>query len=144
LSREAFEGGEFDWFAVDAVGHVGHFSTAGFGPVPMPILERLDAAQEHDLWSLGTRLLDLPEAGTASGHLPGRIDEWLELARRGLYGFDWKHWSGPYLRAATPGIPVAVSSLPAELRHLVSMVEFPGVRFAALELIRPEELCPCG
>jgi hypothetical protein len=144
VSREAFEGGEFDWFAVDAAGHVGHFSTAGFGPVPLPILERLDAAQMDDLWSLGRRMLDLPVIGAASGQMPGRIDDWLALARRGLFGFDWKHWSGPYLRAATPGVPVTVANLSAELRRLASVVEFQELRFAQLEAIRPEAFYPCG
>lgn len=46
VSREAFEGGEFHWFGVDAVGHVGHFSTAGFGPVPLPVLDRPDSAPQ--------------------------------------------------------------------------------------------------
>lgn len=144
MSREAFEGGEFDWFAVDAAGHVGHFSTAGYGPVPLPVLDRLDRAQEDALWSLGERLLGLPVIGQATGHLPGRIDDWLELARRGLFGFDWKHWSGPYLRAAVPSVPVGVADLPAELQALVRLVVLPGVRFAELVSVRPEELCPCG
>ena len=144
MSRKAFEGGEFDWFAVDAAGHVGHFSTAGYGPVPLPVLDRLDAAQQDEVWALGERLLELPVVGPAGGHLPGRIDDWLELARRGLFGFDWQHWSGPYRRAATPGVPIGVVALPAELQRLVRLVELPGVRFAELESVRPEELCPCG
>src|SRR5687767_11101554 len=98
MSRDAFEGSEFDWFAVDGVGHVGQFSTAGHGPVPMSILERLDFAWTDELWTLGKRLLTLPVLGDAMGHLPGTIDDWLELSRRGLFGFDWRHWSGPYQR----------------------------------------------
>jgi hypothetical protein len=144
VSREAFEGGEFDWFAVDAVGHVGHFSTAGFGPVPLPVLNRLDATRMDDVWSLGERMLELPETGAATGCLPGRIDDWLELARRGLFGFDWQHWSGPYRRAATPGVPIEVAALPPELLRLVKLVELPGIRFADSESVRPEELCTCG
>jgi hypothetical protein len=144
VSREAFEGGEFDWFAVDAAGHIGHFATAGYGPVPLPVLDRLDAARMDEVWSLGERLLGLPVVGRATAHLPGRIDDWLELARRGLFGFDWQHWSGPYRRAATPSDPVGVASLPAELQRLVRLVEWQGVRFAELESVRPEELCPCG
>ncbi len=144
MSREAFEGVEFDWFAVDATGHVGHFSTAGYGPVPLPVLDRLDAAQTDELWSLGERLLGLPVVGQATGHLPGEIDDWLELARRGLFGFDWQHGSGPYRRAATPGVPVSIADLPADLQRLVRLVELPGVRFAEVESVRPEELGPCG
>jgi len=80
------------------------------------ILDRLDAAQTDDLWSLGERLLELPVVGRATGHLPGLIDDWLELARRGLFGFDWQHWSGPYRRAATPGVPVGSRPCPPNCR----------------------------
>gem|GEM_PF-6707561 len=96
------------------------------------------------IWSLGDRLLALPVVGQATGHLPGRIDDWLELARRGLFGFDWQHWSGPYQRAATPSVPVEVATLPTELQRLVRLIEWPGARFANLQSVRPEELCPCG
>jgi hypothetical protein len=144
VSREAFVGREFDWFAVDVAGHVGHFSTAGFGPVPLPVLDRLDEARADELWSLGKRLLELPVTGRATGHLPGRIDDWLEFGRRGLFSFDWQLWPGPYLRAATPSIPLGVAALSPELRRLIRLVEWPGVRFAEMQSVRPEELCPCG
>ena len=144
MGREAFDGFEFDWFAVDASGHVGHFSTAGYGPVPLPVLERLDVGKEGDLWSLGERLLVLPTIGSATGHASGHIDDWLALARRGLYGFDWKHWSGPYLRRATPDVPIKVEAIPDDLQRLVRLVEFPRVTFAEMKSIRPEDLCPCG
>jgi hypothetical protein len=143
LSREAFEGGEFDWFAVDAAGHIGHFSTAGFGPVPLPVLVRLDAPKLDELWSLGEGMLRLPVVGEATGHLPGRIDDWLGMARRGLFSYDWQHWSGPYQRAATPSVPVRVTALPAHLSEVVRLVEWPSIRFAELQSVRPEELCPC-
>lgn len=142
MGREAFEGGEFDWFAVDAVGHIGHFSTAGYGPVPLSVLARLDAAHDDEVWLLGERMLELPVIGQATGHLPGRIDDWLELARRGLFGFDWKHWSGPYLRAATPSVAVEIAAPPTPMQQLVRLVELPDVTFAELESVRPEKLCP--
>jgi hypothetical protein len=144
MSRQAFEDREFDWFAIDTAGHIGHFSTAGYGPVPVAILDRLDAPQTDELWSLGKRLLELPVIGQASGNLPGRIDDWREMARRGLFSFDWQHWSGPYVRAATPDVPVTVEALSAELQAIVGLIQWPGIRFAELQSIRPETICPCG
>jgi hypothetical protein len=138
MSRERIEGGEFDWFAVDGAGHVGHVATAGFGPVPANVLARLTEASE-----LPERVLTLPAIGEATGHLPGRIDDWLEMARRGLFSYDWQHWSGPYRRAATPSVPVHVADLPVEVRRTVSLVVWPGVRLAESLVVRPEELCPC-
>ncbi len=139
MSREVIEGGEFDWFAVDGVGHVGHFATAGFGPVPTAILARLGELRE-----LNERFIALPAIGDATGHLPGQIDDWLEMARRGLFAYDWQHWSGPYRRAATPSLPVQVAELPPVFRQSLSVIVWPGVRFAESWALRPEELCPCG
>jgi hypothetical protein len=144
VSREAFGGGEFDWFAVDGVGHVGHFATAGFGPVPVPILARLDEGQTDQLWDLRDRVLGLPLVGSAIGHLPGRIDDWLEMARRGLFSYDWKHWSGPYRLAATPSTPIRVSELPPELAESICLIEWPNVRFSESRALQPEELSRCG
>ena len=138
MSREAVQGGEFDWFAVDADGHVGHFATAGFGPVPAVVLTRLAELRELD-----ERVLRLPAIGAATGHLSGIIDDWLEMARRGLFAYDWKHWNGPYRRAATPSRPIALADLPPDVRELVQVVTWPDVRLAELSTIRPEELCPC-
>src|SRR4051794_24033155 len=82
VSRVVFEGSEFDWFAVDGYGYVGHFSSAGFGPVPVAIL-----AHFEELRDLDSRMRGSPIVGEATGHLPGLIDDWLEMARRGLFSY---------------------------------------------------------
>lgn len=134
----AIEGGEFDWFAVDSAGFVGHFSTAGFGPVPALLLAQLPRIE-----GLAEAMRTLPIRGDASGHLPGNIADWLEMARRGCYSFDWQHWRGPYRRAASPSCTLNWRDLPAALAALVRLVEFPEICFAELSEIRPEWLCPC-
>lgn len=138
MSRREVDGGEFDWFAVDGHGHVGHFATAGYGPVPTTVLAKLDGVRDLD-----ARVLQLPVVGEATGHLPGRIGDWLDMARRGLFAFDWKHWHGPYQRAATPSRPILIADLPTELREVVRLVTWPDVYFSELQAVRPEELCPC-
>jgi len=131
--------GEFDWFATDGAGHVGHFATAGFGPIPAIVLERLE-----ELRKLDERILQqVPVIGEASGHLPGRVDDWLEMARRGLFSYDWQHWDGPYRRAATPSRPITITDLPAALSDAVRIVAWPDVRFAELTDLRPEKWCTC-
>jgi len=134
--REQVEGGEFDWFAVD--GHVGHFSTAGYGPVPSMVLARLDELRDFD-----ERVIQLPVVGESTGHLPGRIEDWLEMARRGLFSYDWTHWHGPYQRAATPSRAIRLADLPADVRAIAQVVTWPQVNFADSLALRPEELCPC-
>jgi hypothetical protein len=129
-------GMEFDWFAVDEVGHIGHFATAGFGPIPAGVLENLEAARE-----LGRLMLQLPVAGEATGHLPGDITDWLKMARRGLFSYDWESGKRPaYLRTATPSQPIRVSDLPEDVAARFQHIRFSTIRFAELTAVRPEQL----
>ena len=129
---------EFDWLAVDGTGHLGHFATAGFGPVPAAVIARFEEMRDLD-----QRILRLPVTGNATGHLPGKIEDWLEMARRGLFAYDWKHWKGPYQRAATPNRPAVLADLPADLCEIVAVVRWSEITFAQSWTLRPEDLCPC-
>jgi hypothetical protein len=42
----------------------------------------------------------MPEIGghRVEGHGLGWCKDWRLLGNRGLYVYDWKHWSGPYER----------------------------------------------
>jgi hypothetical protein len=82
---ERFPGLEFDWFALDAAGNIGLFSSAGFGPVPTTVQLHF---QMHD---------------HAATHLDWRAPEvWKACAEQGLFVFDWQHWNGPYLKLEQP------------------------------------------
>jgi len=137
-SRSQIQGYEFDWFAIDAEGRVGHFSTAGEGLVPKVVLEHITETE-----SLTEELLRLPVTGQASGQLPGNIKDWLEMARRGVYSFDWQHSNGAYRLAATPSSELQVAGLPEALRASLSMVKFTTLRFRELTEVWPERECPC-
>lgn len=132
------EGGEFDWFAVDSRGEVAHFSAAGFGPVPVALLLQLNRIE-----GVPAAVQSLAVRGAATGHAPGIISDWLAMAERGCHSFDWKHWSGPYRRVATPSNPLNLEDLPVQLASLLRLIEFPTVSFAELSEIRPEWLCTC-
>jgi len=132
VKREVVTGGEFDWFAMDGEGHVGHFATAGFRPIPRIVLARFGELREFD-----RRILQLPAIGEATGHLGGLIEDWLEMARRGLFSYDWQHWSGPYARAATPSRAINIAEIPAALRDDIRIVEWPGNRFKDFLAVRP-------
>ncbi|TDN39139.1 hypothetical protein E4631_24155 [Hymenobacter sp. UV11] len=80
-----FPGLEFDWFALDAEGRIGLFSSAGFGPVPASVQLHF---QEHD---------------RAASHIDWRVLTMEQACgEAGLFLFDWKHWQGPYLKLAQP------------------------------------------
>src|SRR4051794_3431531 len=98
-AKKNFYGTEFDWLAVDKGGNVGHFSTAGFGPAPLAFSE-LNRNQEAAL----EYVLALPKKTVAIPlTLPGGdLSDWFEMARRGIYSFDFQDWRGPYQQIARP------------------------------------------
>jgi hypothetical protein len=112
-----FPGLEFDWFALDAEGSIGLFSTAGFGPVPTNVQLHF---RSHDQT---VRLFDLYELE--------------KCGRYGLFVFDWQHWQGPYLKMEQPRSPVAISFK----QHILQIPSLPifNMVFASVESIVVEE-----
>jgi hypothetical protein len=79
---------EFDWFAIDQAGCHAVFATAGAGPVPASIHDRLD---EHG---------DIGDSIAVTGW--GSPQVWESYARIGLFVYDWDDARGTYVRLATP------------------------------------------
>ena len=133
-------GTEFDWFAVDSDGHVGHFSSAGFGQVPKVAEAN---AELHD------RVLELLQKAPASGKssfergVGKGCEDWLKIAQHGIFSFDWKHWNGPYARIATPASPVLLDQLPEEVRSTASRIRFEKICFRKAKAVRPEDFFDC-
>jgi hypothetical protein len=100
-------GTEFDWVAADSDGHLACFSINGAGPiVSLPLDQALhDGAFE--------RVKSLPITGEASpvDRDALNITEWLEMAERGLYAYDWDSKRGVYRLVAVPGRPVRVDEI---------------------------------
>jgi len=108
------QGREFDWFATDADGHAGLFSTAGGGAIPGAVLatrELHDAAVAALLTAPPTSEVEFaPPVG------PGLANDWAAAAARGLFAFDSDPNGGPYRLVARPKAPAQPDSLPAAVR----------------------------
>jgi hypothetical protein len=55
-------GFEFDWLAVDSLGHVASFSTSGEGPVPVAVVDKVARIDAYDT------MYELPVTGTCEAH----------------------------------------------------------------------------
>jgi hypothetical protein len=119
------------WLAVDRDGHVrdGHVAwlvTGGSAVVP-PCVEREPdtfGEAEETLPSLPTR------GGAESRELSARyIRDWLEAARRGVFGYDWPIYDGPYKLVARPENPIDVNDLPPKLAELARRTRFEHLCF---------------
>lgn len=131
--------GEFDWFAVDRDGHIGHFSSAGYGAIPLVVTEHVREyieLQDHFSEMKGTYNAVLVRRD-------GNRQHWLNIAQQGVYSFDFKHWDGPYVLVAKPSAPVVIQNFPPEMRLVIERVRFEGVCFQEIEAIAPQEYVKC-
>lgn len=104
------QGYDLTWIARDEAGRLAAFITAGEAPIPLCVL----SAGEAELLTTESKALELPLTGAAKLHVNvPRPDDFIALAQRGLFVFDWrdahralKDRSGEYELVASPSVPV--------------------------------------
>ena len=151
MIREDEEPGlDLDWFALDAQGNVGHFTTGGCGALP-----RSAAASRDDLRRVHEYVLSLPEIGAGllnEDWLKGlrlapaaktepreNYREWTASAARGLYAYDFiedqRRRPRPYRVVARPEVPLKADELPPEIRDIVGRTVLRDIVFARNDVI---------
>jgi len=75
----------------------------------------------------------MPEIGghRVEGRGPGACEDYRLFGNRGLYVYDWKHWSGPYERIIVPTVPVRADTLSSETLALLRAVNISQFTFAS-------------
>jgi hypothetical protein len=122
------------WIGVDKIGQLAAFITAGCGPIPTKLLIECPIP----IIDIEECLYKLNSISEVKLHVKKvRPDSFLELARRGLFVFDWsdvhrikKHALLAYELIASPNQPLHCSSLPSELAALAKIVEFENMNLS--------------
>ncbi len=117
IERNDVWGIEFDWFAVDEVGHLGFFASSGSGLVPIEA-----QSLEAEIEELAAHL-----------HIPFGRDSWEHAAAAGLYAYDGDINGGPYRLNGTPEVRLLSHELPEFLQPLANAIGYRG-RFGPAEL----------
>jgi hypothetical protein len=134
---------DFDWFATDESGCIGHFNTAGFKLLPQSV-----SASAEDLKTVTDYFQSLMPTGAGyevSADLEKEAGPFKSekerarylsgiayLANSGLFSFDIDTYVKPglaYFRVAVPVQPVRLESLPRKIREIVERTRFEGIRF---------------
>lgn len=124
------EGLDCIWLAYDSADNVGAFITAGLGPLPAQSL-----SADLDIELAEEEILSLPERGAATLLIQvKRPDDYLNLAARGLYVYDWtdigrvaKAEINAYELVAVPDAPLLKQELPQILQnYAVGLIRFSG------------------
>lgn len=128
---------DLDWFGVDSIGEVGHFTSAGTVLLPARVIqsrENLDEAYQcFERLPRFSKALLAPEVevwwkGWATdGIRKGHWEAFSEWAERGLYTFDCLIWDrkGPYYMVAFPESPLLEASLPPKVAKYLGEFRFP-------------------
>jgi len=127
-SKHRFIGAEFDWLAVDRANRTALFATAGDGPIPS-VLD----SDAYESVPLITNILALPPICDAVevARAPGEHGEWFEVARRGVYAYDWSRRDKAYILIARP---TRQGDIAEELRRVAVRLD---VDFATCEQFTP-------
>ena len=150
---------DYDWFAVDKEGRVGHFTTGGVGTLPRTV-----AASSDDLHVIteffrntlpsSTEARLAPNAQAAANSMDSeaavgrRFQDFVQMASRGLYSFDHayaldcpNHRTRPcplYYRIAIPSNPLHVIDLPMKVQTILNRNVLVGTAFSHDDEVRVE------
>jgi len=138
------EARDFDWFGVDADGHLAHFTTAGFKRLPASVSE--SAEDLESVTDYFDKNAPIRGAHRVDSESVARFKEWhgeenesrylasfISMADRGLYSFDIDTYVRPgiaYCRIAIPESPLLLSDLPNEVREIVERTKILSNCFA--------------
>jgi hypothetical protein len=128
------EGIDCVWLASDREGHLGAFITAGVGPIPAEALKS-DYVPVEDIEGL---VCDMPNVSGARLLVSvKRPDDFVDLAERGVFVYDWidihrtaREAVCAYEPVAVPVKPIKVDLLPADLAAVARALKFVDVAFA--------------
>ena len=125
---------DFEWYACDRSGNIAFLTSAGFAAVPLAVF------RSRILYFTAREFLSHLSVG--GGHElrePGQrmpvVEDWVQMARRGLFAYDWDHGTGqyepdlPYRLVASPQRPLTVSDVPSSVRQWLETVRFEVVDF---------------
>ncbi|MHA6832588.1 hypothetical protein [Ralstonia pseudosolanacearum] len=122
------------WIASDRNGHLGAFITAGVGPIPAEALKSVYMPVED----IEGQLCLLPIISQAELLVSvKRPDDFIDLAERGVFVYDWTDINRTardalrvYEPVAVPTRPITTNSLPDDLAALAKVLELADVVFS--------------
>lgn len=143
------EGIDCVWLASDQEGNIGAFITAGCGPIPESVLDYGNISIED----VEGRICVLPIVSNAQLLVSvKRPDDFVDLAERGFFVFDWtdvgrseKLALHAYELVAVPNLPISADSLSQDLdlAELAKDVSLPEVVFSAQKVLNISSYVNC-
>ena len=138
VSSGKYQGLDVVWLAADTAGHVAAFVTGGEGPVPCAALPTVEVAETDALASP-----EICEHRLLVAY--ARPDDFIALARRGLYVYDWSdvhrtrvEQLGGYELVAVPLLPLQLRDANERVRASAELVQFPDAVLGSAQVLQVE------
>ncbi len=139
MDRSYPDGVDCVWLAADRDGYLGVFVTGGSGPIPVQALN----SEHGPVEDIEERIFDLPRVSDAKLLVAvKRPDDFIALAERGLFVYDWSDVNRTaresihaYEPVAAPVSPIKVDALPDEIAALLEGLRLENVAFAEGQLL---------
>lgn len=135
------------WLASDSTGSLAAFVTGGEGPIPRTVLIN-ELVQLEDV-EMAICDLDVTTGAQMLVAIP-RPDDFIDMARRGFYVFDWqdvnrigRDQTRVYEKVAVPTSPIKLESLPNALRCLAERTKITSLLFAEESKVDAQVLFEC-
>jgi hypothetical protein len=143
---------DWDWYACDQEGHIGHFTTAGLRGLPRSVKEDRDAlervgrylSEDRKKWSeYSIRAGVAADAGGWKNSVARDryLRSFIQAARRGMFSYNTEMRRGSdakYYLVAKPDQPLRMSDLPPDIGAILSKTQVP-ISFAIEEYITETE-----
>jgi hypothetical protein len=153
IESEDLEGLDLAWFALDKMGQIAHFKTAGRGPVPKNLLKKDIDRLLQFFYEEAEKISDVLESQDWFRHARIKprdkekkvryLSSFLKMAQRGLYSYDGPYfWDAPclYFRIVIPKRPLLVNDLPDEIKNIMKKIVIKDIDFANLIELLPDQI----
>ena len=142
---------DYDWFAVDKEGNIGHFATGGVGTMPRSVaISSSDLTYVTDFFRrtlpsstqahLASKAREASEQMDSDALVERRFRDFIMMAGRGIYSFDHSYALGRpnqrirpcplYYRIAIPASPIHLSDLPDAIQAILVRTAMADVDFS--------------
>jgi hypothetical protein len=130
---------DWDWYAVDEEGHIGHFTTAGLRLLPVNVREdreRLESLERYFFETApvvsGWTVRKGVEVDAGGWKDAAKRDRYLrffvEMASKGLFSYDTelvRSVTARYFLVSAPESPLTINDLPESVKNWISRTRAP-------------------
>ena len=96
---------DYEYYIIDKNGHIGFMTTGGYGHGLL--FEECIVAATKSIYNYVTNLTATSDAVVINKR--GRINDWVDKSKLGLYGYDYNYETDMYIAVTKPTRPISIN-----------------------------------